>query len=60
MQIPVNKATKKAIARSVHRSDLEDRITRLRAALTCIGILNASGGHPDPEIDKTVREAANI
>lgn len=31
---------------------------RLRAKLVSIGILNASGPHPDPEIDKVIREVA--
>lgn len=35
-----------------------DEIERLLAALVSIGILNASGGRPDPEIDKIVREVA--
>lgn len=33
-------------------------IERLLAALVRIGILNASGKHPDPEIDQAIRDAA--
>lgn len=33
-------------------------IVRLQAALVSIGILNASGDHYDPEIDKVIREIA--
>ena len=35
-------------------------IERLRAALVSIGILNASLWHPDPDIDKVIREVATV
>lgn len=35
-----------------------NKVKRLQAALVCIGILNASGKHYDPEIDKAIREVA--
>lgn len=41
------------------RLDLHERIERLEAALVSIGIINASGPHPDPEIDKVIREVAH-
>lgn len=34
-----------------------DQFTRMQAALVRIGILNASGAHPDPEIDQAIRDA---
>lgn len=37
-----------------------DRVERFAAALVSIGILNASGPHPDPEIDRTIRDAARF
>lgn len=40
------------------RAEAADKIVRLEAALVQIGILNASGGHFDIEIDRAIREAA--
>lgn len=44
--------------RADERRQCVAEIERLRAALVSIGILNASGGHYDIEIDKVIREAA--
>lgn len=37
-----------------------DRVEQLGAALVSIGILNASGAHPDTEIDRAIREVARL
>lgn len=39
-------------------SQLRAEIERLRGGLVCLGILNASGGHFDAEIDKVIRDLA--
>lgn len=41
-------------------ADLKADNVKLRAALVCIGILNASGGRPDPEIDRVIRECTSL
>lgn len=44
----------KGVATNIDEATAE--IERLRACLVSIGILNASGGHYDPDIDKVIRE----
>ncbi|MCA1831188.1 MAG: hypothetical protein LC750_00310 [Actinobacteria bacterium] len=45
-----------AVVTNIAKTEVE----RAQAAIVSIGILNASGAHPDPEIDKVIREYAAL